>query len=155
MYIVLLSLSLSLSYWSSEHGALASSAGTGHADVDQDGSVYAVCGRGAKGVRVGGEAHVLAAGGKVKGQPGAEGIKDLGLGAQSALGARAVHAEVLLAELLVTGHAELKGGLVGGVYLDKVDLVRWEAKVVVVVSDLVGALLSIGHGEAAGCDVFA
>ena len=57
---------LSLARLISEHGALASSAGTGHADVDQDGSVHAVGGRGAKGVRVGGEAHVLAGGGKVE-----------------------------------------------------------------------------------------
>ena len=56
----------SLIHLSSEHGALAGSAGTGHADVDQDGSVYAVGGRGAKGVCVGGEAHILAGGGKVE-----------------------------------------------------------------------------------------
>ena len=106
-------------------------------------------------MRVGGEAHVLAGGGKVEGHPGAEGAEDLSLGAQSALGAGAVHAKVLLAELLVASDAELKGGLIGGVYLDEVDLAWYGAEVVVVVSDLVGALLSIGHGEAAGCDVFA
>ena len=61
-----LSLSLSRSHVSSKHGALASSAGTGHADVDQNGGVHAVGGRGAKGVGVGGEAHVRAGGGKVE-----------------------------------------------------------------------------------------
>ena len=69
--------------------------------------MYAVCGRGAKGVRVGGEAHILAGGGKVKRQPGAEGVEDLSLGTKSSLNAGAVHAEVLLAELLVASDAEL------------------------------------------------
>ena len=133
-------------YLSSEHGALASSAGTGHADVDQDGSVYAVGGRGAEGVRVGGEAHVRAGGRKVERQPAVEGAEDLSLGAHDALDPRAVHAEVLLAELLVAGDAELKGGLVGGVYLDEVDLAWCGAEVVVVVGDLVGALLGVVSG---------
>ena len=66
IYSNALSLAPLLSYLSSEHGALTSSTGTGHADVDQDGSVHAVSGRGTKGARVGGEAHVFAGGGKVE-----------------------------------------------------------------------------------------
>ena len=70
----------------------------------------------------------------------------MGLGAHDALDSRAVHAEVLLAELLVAGDAELKGWLVGGVYLDEVDLAWCGAEVVVVVGDLVRALLGVSLG---------